>query len=138
LPAREKSWATLTESQRLAAVQLGIEDPEVWDKGTAQVWHQPWNKLTILQRMAAQDLGLDETAWGKIQVKPIAWANLTEKERDSAKDLGAADETAWDGRTAPVWAKAWSRLAVWEKAAALQLGFDNFSWDTVRTASGLA
>lgn len=136
LPAREKSWAALTESQRLAAEQLGISGAQVWDKGTSQVWRQQWTKLTVLQRMAAQDLGLDEATWARMHAEAKVWASLTEGERDTAKDLGVADEQAWDARTAPVWAKAWGRMAVWEKAAASQLGFDNISWDTVRTVTG--
>lgn len=62
-PARDKSWAELTERELEAARRLGVTGANAWDSGTAPVWSKAWAKLAQAQRQAAEQLGWDAKSW---------------------------------------------------------------------------
>jgi len=65
VPARDKSWAALSEEELKAARRLGVTGGNAWDNGTAPVWSKSWAKLSQEQRKAAEQLGWDATSWNE-------------------------------------------------------------------------
>jgi len=63
LPVKQKYWAALTESQRQAAVRLGVQNEPGWDERSALVWRSTWWDLNEEQRGAALQLGMTDDSW---------------------------------------------------------------------------
>jgi hypothetical protein len=59
----EKVWQKLTDAERQAARDLGIEDGRSFDGRTAKIFHKGWTELTSVQIVAAKTLGFDRSSW---------------------------------------------------------------------------
>jgi len=146
LPAREKSWAALSEQEVSAAKQLGVRSAAGWDEAGAQVWQSAWGSLSDSQREAAEALGFTKALWsGAAQslgaVWEKSWAALKEAERKAAKVLGITGPAAWDGaaldQPCSAWQKSWVQLTEEERQAVKALGMPEAdAWDERFWAQG--
>jgi len=63
LPAREKAWAALSQSELMLAKELGISSARGWDERESDVFGLGWDSLSKEQRVAAEGLGFDKASW---------------------------------------------------------------------------
>jgi hypothetical protein len=59
----ERIWQKLTDVERQAAKDLGIEDGRAWDSRTAKIFQKGWTELTPAQTAEAEKLGFDRSSW---------------------------------------------------------------------------
>jgi len=131
----DKSWDSLSDTEKRAAAQLGALSKNSWDQGTAAVWKIQWEQLSYLQREAAKSLGWTAASWDEDDSnewslpKDKDWAQLTEAEKKLAARLGVSGANAWDSGSAPVWMMKWVKLKSSQQQAAKELGWNAHTWD---------
>jgi hypothetical protein len=109
LPAREKAFAVLGETELRAAGHLGFRNAQAWDEGRAAAWHWSWTDLGQAEQQAAHTLGLNEVAWGEVGTRVRermraelgaawrrGWHKLKDTERQIAKGFGIDCADTWD------------------------------------------
>jgi hypothetical protein len=133
-----KSWDDLNGAEKMAAKDLGF-DKDSWEGlKPAAIDELNWDELSSAQRASAKGLGYDAKSWDCVQnaheVAVQKGASKHAFHRFSEK-MSVWDERKLQACEAPIGTKGWKRLNPAEKAAAIQLGFNEKSWEGEETTN---